>query len=336
MVAALGPRRRDSFYRRGCINCASQQHRNRRLVEQPWRDIQYTPIIHHPSNASRRDCCSGLIEVAVVLAASLMACLSFDYRSWAVPMSSRMRNTISDLGLGWGLHCGDLNDKASYVHHALKICIAHDSNFMVDLGESTIWTSAVLVRSGIRHALRNDEGMTCSLYIDPDCEAAAGLVKLSGSTGVISLSGPVERAARKCVRLIVASGVGAQTAFEEFSTVLGSPRTGRICDPRVSVALAALIDGHHNRRPLAGLAQTAGLSPQRFATVFRESTGLPVRTYVRWLRIQTAIGAIARGSDLTSATKMAGYSSEKQFANYFRHFFGVSPSAFATTLRNRR
>ena len=207
---------------------------------------------------------------------------------------------------------------------------------MVNLGASTIWTPAVLVRSGIRHALRNDEGITCTLYIDPDCEAAVGLAKLAGPAGVISLSGSVERAARKCVRLIIASGVGAQTAFEEFSTLLGSPKTGRICDPRVSIALAALIDGHHNRWPLAGLARNAGLSPQRFAAVFRESTGLPVRTYVRWLRIQTAIGAIARGSDLTSATKAAGYSSEKQFVNYFRHFFGVLPSTFAVPLRKRR
>ena len=251
-----------------------------------------------------------------------------------MPISSR--KNISDLGLGWGLHCAHLNDKASYVHHALKICIARDSNIMVDLGESTIWTTAVLVRSGVRHALRNNEGMTCSLFIDPDCEAAAGLAKLAGTTGVISLSEPVERAARKCVRVMIASGVDAQRAFEEFSTLLGRPKTGRICDPRVSVALATLIDGHHNRWPLAGLAQTAGLSPQRFAAVFRESTGLPVRTYVRWLRIQTAVGAIARGSDLTSATKTAGYSSEKQFVNYFRHFFGVLPSAFAMSLRKRR
>lgn len=253
-----------------------------------------------------------------------------------MPMSSRVQTNISDLGLGWGLHCGPLNDKASYVHHALKICMARDSNIMVDLGESTIWATAVLVRSGIRHFLRNNEGTTCSLYIDPDCEAAAGMAKLAGPTGAISLSEPIERAARKCVRLIIASGAGAQTAFDEFSTLLGSPKTGRVCDPRVSVALAALVECHRNHWPLAGLAQSAGLSPQRFATIFRESTGLPVRTYVRWLRIQTALRAIATGTDPISATKMAGYSTEKQFAAYFRHMFGVSPSVFATTLRNRR
>lgn len=218
------------------------------------------------------------------------------------------------------------------MHHALRICLSSDRNIMVDLGESTIWTSAVLFGSGVRYNMEH-KGLMCSLYIDPDCEAATGLVKLYGNFGLISLAGAIERAVRKCAQRVIADGSHAQTAFDEFSMVLGAPTTGRPCDPRVRVSLATLIDCLRDRWPLAGLAEAAGLSPHHFATLFKESTGLPVRTYVRWLRIQSVLRALAIGADQTSAAKAAGYSSALVFTNKFRHMFGVSPSVFAATMR---
>ena len=250
-------------------------------------------------------------------------------------MSSKRQKSVSQVGTGWALHHGRLDDRASQSHHALKICLASDRNIMIHFDESTVWTSAVLVGSGVRHVMRNDKELTCSLYFDPDWDFATTLVNLCGDRGIVSLSGAVERAARKCTRHIVGSGAGPQQAFDEFSTCLGSPKTGRASDPRIIAALAELVDCHPEQWPRAGLARTAGLSPERFAALFKESTGLPVRAYVRWLRIQTALRALAAGEDRVSAAKAAGYSSSTLFMNRFRHMFGASPLLFAATLRTK-
>lgn len=242
---------------------------------------------------------------------------------------------MSYLGLGWALRYDWLGEVRPHAHHTLKICLARKSQIMVNLGESTFWASTVLIQSGIRHTVRNDNERAFSLYIDPDCEAADGLAKLSDTVGSVSLVGPVERGVRKLVQRIISHDGNGQQAFEEFSVLLGSPKTGRVCDPRVTVALAALSDNFRTPWPLAGLAQSVGLSLTRFATVFKESTGLPLRTYVRWSRIQATVHALSIGADPTSAAKAAGYSSAKQCTNHFRHMFGVSQLAFMATKRKK-
>jgi AraC-like DNA-binding protein len=256
------------------------------------------------------------------------------YLRLPVSLPPRRPRYASHFGVGWALFRDSFDSPSSRVHHALKICLMSDPNIMVDLGESTIWTSAVLLGSGARYHIQHNKGLMCSLYLDLDCEAAAGLAKLYGNFRAISLTGAVERAARKCVRRIIDNSANAERTFEEFSMFLGGQKTARVCDPKVMVALAELVDCYRNRYPLAGLAQTAGLSPGRFATLFKASTGFPVRTYVRWLRTQTAVRALAMGADQASAAKAAGYSSPLLFARSFRLLFGVSPSVFAATLRN--
>ena len=250
-------------------------------------------------------------------------------------MSLRKSKGVPYLGLGWALRHDCLGEVTPHAHHAVKICLARKSNIMVDLGESTFWASTVLIRSGMRHAVRNEDERIYSFYIDPDCEAAEGLTKLVATVGSVSLSGSIEHGVRKCVRRIIASSLHAQQAFEEFSMLLGSPKTGRVCDPRVATALAELSDSHRNPWPLADLAQSVGLSQTRFATIFKESTGLPVRTHVRWLRIQTTVRALSIGADPTTAARAAGYSSATQCRNHFRHMFGVSQLAFMAAKRKK-
>src|SRR5262249_33776836 len=56
------------------------------------------------------------------------------------------------------------------------------------------------------------------------------------------------------------------------------------------------------------LSEIAQLSPSRFLHVFTESLGIPFRAYVRWLRVQRALGALAEGCRITEAAHVAGFS----------------------------
>jgi len=239
---------------------------------------------------------------------------------------------ITRLGLGWAVHRGKIDDRDLHSHNALQITFTDDDEFIVDLGEATAWTSTALIRSGVRHAIRYDSSTACSLFIDTDSEAAEGLVALCGDRGAISLGGPVERAARNFARRMIDGWTDGERAFENFSTLLGSPKTGRPSDPRIDRALETLVEGHRIHWPLRRLAGAAELSNSQFAALFKECTGLPVRTHARWLRFQTAIETLAKGADGMSAARAAGYSSAMQFTNAFRHVFGLSPSLFASSL----
>jgi AraC-like DNA-binding protein len=62
---------------------------------------------------------------------------------------------------------------------------------------------------------------------------------------------------------------------------------------------------------------------------FTESVGLPLRPYLRWLRVQRAAAAIAAGQPLAQAAASAGFSDAAHMSRTFRDMFGLPPSALA-------
>jgi AraC family transcriptional regulator len=80
---------------------------------------------------------------------------------------------------------------------------------------------------------------------------------------------------------------------------------------------------------LADLAATLGCSPFHLSRVFRETTGLSLRAYVKRLRARTAAEHLSGGaSDLTALALRLGYADHSHFTNAFRAEWGLPPSAF--------
>ncbi|WP_067472595.1 helix-turn-helix transcriptional regulator [Nocardia amamiensis] len=79
---------------------------------------------------------------------------------------------------------------------------------------------------------------------------------------------------------------------------------------------------------LADLARTVHLSESRLAHVFSDEIGLPLRPYVRWLRIQRAVELIATGRSLTAAAHGAGFADSAHLTRTCRAMFGAPPSDF--------
>lgn len=98
-------------------------------------------------------------------------------------------------------------------------------------------------------------------------------------------------------------------------------------DSRVERAIRTLAQQPLDRRTtsLARLAQGAGLSASRFGHVFTESVGVPVRAYMRWLRLQRAARALVSGRSATQAAYRAGFSDAAHLTRTFRRTLGVSP-----------
>jgi AraC-like DNA-binding protein len=78
---------------------------------------------------------------------------------------------------------------------------------------------------------------------------------------------------------------------------------------------------------LEQLAERVGLSPSRLMHVFTESVGIPIRPYLRWLRVQRAATAIVTGVPLATAAIEAGFSDAAHMSRTFKQMFGLTPSA---------
>ena len=96
-------------------------------------------------------------------------------------------------------------------------------------------------------------------------------------------------------------------------------------DSRIVRALTAIdgsLDGKINQQDIA---REAGLSTSRFAEMFRQATGLPLRRYVLWRRLNVAVMAIGRDETATAAAHRAGFADSAHFSRNVRETFGVSP-----------
>lgn len=83
---------------------------------------------------------------------------------------------------------------------------------------------------------------------------------------------------------------------------------------------------------LRTVADAVHLSPSRLAHLFSAHVGIPLRPYVRWLRLQRAIDLVAAGETLTAAAHSAGFTDSPHFTRVFRDTFGTAPSELAAAI----
>jgi AraC-like DNA-binding protein len=60
---------------------------------------------------------------------------------------------------------------------------------------------------------------------------------------------------------------------------------------------------------------------------FTAEVGIPLRPYLRWLKLERAATALATGAGLSDAAHAAGFSDAAHTTRTFRRMHGVTPAA---------
>lgn len=165
------------------------------------------------------------------------------------------------------------------------------------------------------------------VFVDPETPVGAALGALAAG-GVRTFSA---RERERWLGALPREGAWeADAVARQMETALASlgvppPRRAH---PRVQRLLRRLRGGPLPEDPgLEALAKLAGLSPSRLMHVFTASTGVPLRVYLLWLRLQRAAGALSAGLNATAAAQAAGFADSAHLTRTFRRMFGVTPSA---------
>lgn len=83
---------------------------------------------------------------------------------------------------------------------------------------------------------------------------------------------------------------------------------------------------------VSAAAERAGLSPDRYAVVFRESVGYPPLEYYQRRRVQRACQLLTHASrSITDIAHSLGYSDAPHFCRMFKTYRGLTPRAYRTT-----
>ncbi len=97
-------------------------------------------------------------------------------------------------------------------------------------------------------------------------------------------------------------------------------------DPRVDRAVAYIIRNYAKPIHVPDLAELSGLNPVYFGTLFKSSTGLPVKTFINHVRINSAETLIAGGFSIEEAARRSGFEDVFYFSKVFKKLRGYSPS----------
>ncbi|ANY88319.1 MULTISPECIES: helix-turn-helix transcriptional regulator [Pseudomonas] len=236
--------------------------------------------------------------------------------------SSSSTDTVRWVGHAWvgpgiGVFHGRVGHQGWHHHQAHQISVGLDSTVAVETPLGIHSGAAIFIPAGLKHRL--SAGRVLSIYVDALSEEAR------------ALRGTEEARVIEITPADVAAIIGAlrETGHSAVQLKAGVRQTLRlpdppIPDPRLTKVIEALRRGQMRREEMAALVH---LSPTRFSHWFVEQTGLPLRSYAKWLRLTQALQHLAKGGRLTEAAHEAGFSDSAHFSRTFRTLLGIDPSS---------
>lgn len=221
------------------------------------------------------------------------------------------------LSAGFGVFRGAIGDSALHVHYAHQLVIALEGEVGVAFPTGPIRAAGIAIPAGLPHCVCADKALL--VYLDPLSPEGGALFQPSAGAAQMleaGLCGQLLAAADQghCLRSVLRGALG-----------LASPSDPDARMAAVAHALrAGVAEGGAGRLQLAELVN---ISPSRFSHWFVEQTGLPLRSYRKWLRLEMALHRLAHGGNLTAAAHAAGFADSAHLSRTFREMFGTNPAA---------
>ena len=224
---------------------------------------------------------------------------------------------------------------ASHRHHCVQLVMAMRGSLLIRRSSADPWIrcGAALVKPDAAHEVDARDNTVLIGFVDSESELGAALnERISGGIACISEA----RVARWRTAL---GRMPTEARVERWvRTQLLHRRSPVKIHPGVSIVLEHLRKklGSSSDLSLKTLAGISGLSPSRFMHVFTESTGVALRPYILWLRLQRACCDLMAGASVTAAAHSAGFSDAAHLTRTFRRMLGMTPTDLALRRRMGR
>ena len=210
---------------------------------------------------------------------------------------------------------GEIGTTGRHAHHTVQIMTSESLFRIGDASGATASCRAIVIPPNTDHRVVEGASASTLIHVAPEAAVATTVCPESTDTvdvwvrhGALFSSGPIE------MSTILAGTV-------ELARTAGHPAVRR-----ARAELPGLIADGPVR--IQELAERVGLSESRLAHVFSAEVGLPLRPYVRWLRMQRAVQLVAAGRTLTEAAHGAGFADSAHLNRVCHRMFGAAPSDF--------
>lgn len=224
---------------------------------------------------------------------------------------------------------------APHAHHAVQVTLALCGSFALETRDGPVSGGVAAVAPDTEHTFEATEGVVAHLFVDPDGRDGRTLQRaLFSYESLVPVAAPdlTELRARLLADFDASAAVSSElTGLGRALLAALVPNSERDERPEARVRKMSAWAAARLDQPLSleEAAAHVGLSSGRARHLFVESTGLPFRTYLLWLRLAKAVERSSAGASLTDAAQAAGFSDSSHLSRTFRRMFGIA----ADTLR---
>lgn len=226
----------------------------------------------------------------------------------------------------------NVGDAQLHAHYAIQVTLALDGEFLIRTEQSKEWHRArgAIVHSEIRHEFDGCGSTLCVMFVEP--EGAKGRALRARYPEPLATDLCLEEVRQETDALAMAfaqrhaDASVLQRARLVLDRLIAVEEAVSSPDPRVSAAMQWIREHLSSDISLDDAAASVHLSPSRFRHVFVAQTGISFRAYLRWARVESAVGAAFAGKTWTQAAQEAGFADSAHLSRTCRRMFGMSPN----------
>lgn len=232
---------------------------------------------------------------------------------------------------GYFMYIGRGADTKVHAHHAIQIAIALETPIEVIGKNAQRVYQAVIINSDVPHECRTFGGPFLLINIDPETSIGTALKReYLIKTGIAEL--PLAAIGNYPGQLKVMLGENnpADDIFQltnELLTSIAHKHTPQPLDERIAQVLALLRRPEQESVSIKGLAGAVHISPGRLIHLFTQQVGIPVRKYILWSKLMTAVKKLDKHANFTHVALDGGFADAPHFNRTFKRMFGLSPTA---------
>jgi AraC-like DNA-binding protein len=218
----------------------------------------------------------------------------------------------------------------AHAHHAIQIVVALDGMVAI-CGEDDRWRRGpgIIVQPDVVHSFDCNGAMGAMLFVDPESNEGAWLHRaLDQEIAVVPearLASSVSELRTFIEQPIESMDVADLIRHCVHALSPGAPLARRL-DQRITKVLDAIRARDDLRMSLDEAAQSAFLSPSRFAHLFKDQVGLPFSRYMLWRKLTRAMVAIASERTIAAAAHAADFADAAHLTRTFYRMVGMAPS----------
>ena len=226
------------------------------------------------------------------------------------------------------LYLGPSTNTTPHRNHAATWLMAHDGKLKVTLSSGAMLENEVVyVPSETEFATEESGAMIAALYWEPEStsfQRAAAQFDVTTPRAFVCQYAKAHELAKLYDPAVTLAEADALLA-KVFGLTTLEGAMAAASDARIVEALGFLRASPDRYDSIEALAERVHLSSSRFAHLFKEQVGVPVRRYVLWQKMRRALDLAMAGNSLTTAALSAGFADSAHLSRTVRAIMGVAP-----------